>query len=107
MVSKNDLASPSEPNLLAGSLHNAVNKTESCLPGPNPNLDSKYFLAFVMENPPGILDDINLPIKEVEVFPNDPENVSWNCSANSSNGVSSGFSGVDPNSLPKSPKISF
>ena len=63
-------ASASEPNLLAGSFVKAINKTESCLPAPKPNLDSKYFLAVVMENPPGIFEDINLPINEVEVFPN-------------------------------------
>ncbi|KAH3675813.1 hypothetical protein WICPIJ_009266 [Wickerhamomyces pijperi] len=77
-ASKKALASFSEPKRAAGSSIKAINKVEDCLPAPKPHLPCKYFLAEATEKPPGILEAINLAIKEEDCLPNSPEKVSWN-----------------------------
>ena len=101
------LASFSEPRRAAGSMVKANNKTPSCLPEARPHLVSRYFRAAVMLKPPGIFEEINLATREEDCFPSWPLNVACIDAPSSSRGVSSGFSGVEPNSLPKSPSISF
>ena len=46
-------------------------------------------------------------MRDEDCLPNWPLNVACIAAPSSSRGVSSGFSGVDPNSLPRSPRISF
>lgn len=85
----------------------ASNRTPSCLPGPSPHLVSRYFRTAVILKPPDILEDTSRATSEDDCLPSWPLNVACIEAPNSSSGVSSGFSGVEPNSLPRSPRISF
>ena len=101
------LASFSEPKRAAGSIVRASNSTPSCLPDAKPNLVSRCLRTAVILNPPGILDDTKRAMREEDCLPSWPLNVDCMAAPSSSSGVSSGFSGVEPNSLPRSPRISF
>ena len=105
--SKYALASFSEPRRDGGSIVRARRRTPSCLPLPRPNLVSKCFRTAVILKPPGILDETRRATREEDCLPSWPLKVACIEAPSSSRGVSSGFSGVDPNSLPRSPKISF
>ena len=105
--SRNAFASASEPYRDAGSIVIARRRTPSCLPDPRPHLVSRCFLTEPILKPPGIFDETSRATNELDCLPSWPLNVACIEAPNSSSGVSSGFSGVDPNSLPRSPSISF